>query len=168
MASRIDEIKGFFCESINSLGLGVTAIKTPTNNPAPNGVYIAVREGYVEQHGRVLIAPAKETKEDDGEKFLYVVTIHITEVEGDGSALRAFRNYLQTESFNAAAEKENITLWDITGITQADMQDGDFWIRQSYFEVRVNFQDALPGEKEKTESVSGNINDVNFKVVLKQ
>lgn len=162
MASKIDEIKGFFCRSINALDLGVTAIKTPTNAPAPNGTYIAVREGYVEQHGRALVAPANEIGDEGGEKFLYVVTLHITEVEGDGSALRAFRNHIQTEKFNAEAEEVGITLWDVTGITQADMQDGDIWVRQSYFEVRVNFQDDLPSEKESAKGASGTVADVEF------
>lgn len=160
--NSVPEIKEFFCRFIDHLNLGVTPMVTPTNDPAPHGTYIAVRSGLVQQHGRGLeMAPTQGTK-----KILYVVTLHITEVEGDGEALRKVRNAIQGEEFKEWSIREGLALWDVTDITEAPFQDGDFWINQKYFECRVNFQDDAGDEKIAAKSVSGKINDDGFSVEL--
>lgn len=165
MARSVDEIKAFFCRVINGWKLGVKAIQTPTNKPAPKGTYIAVRESYVEQHGRPL-TPAPNQR--DHQTFLQVAGLVISEVEGDGTALREIRNRMQTEEFNVLAEREGFSLWEMGDIQSVNFQDGDFWVRQSRFALRVEFTDKLNYAAERIASISGAINDTDFKTDFKQ
>lgn len=165
MARDIDEIKAFFCRVINGWGLGVKAIQTPTNKPAPNGTYIAVRDSYIEQHGMPLTpAPGQNNKQT----FLQLLGLVITEVEGNGYFLREIRNCLQTESFRVLAESEGLSLWSMGEIQVNNFQDGDFWIRQSFFNLRVEFSDTLEYNAERIHSFDGTINDAEIKMELNQ
>lgn len=161
----IDGIKAAICTWLNTNNLG-PAIATPTSNPAPEGKYIAVRDLGVDQFGEPLRAKPGNVANANDAKFLMVVDIVMTEVEGDGDTLRKIRNKMQLKEFRTWAESQGFTIWDIGSIMNNDTADGEFWIKQKSFTFGVNFVDDEKSSSVRALGAGVKINDVAVDVEL--
>lgn len=168
MTHNIDDLKAAFCRYINTSGLDIKAFVAPLNGPVPEGNYISIRENSIQQIGRPFIPKPVDNPNDYEIRVSQVANILITEVEGNGTKLRAIKNLLETESFLEFSKLNDFSLWEISNINTFNSQDGDFWIRQQAFSIRVNFMDTMPAETCLTKSVSGTLNKEDFKTEIKQ
>lgn len=152
MSSVMEEIKGAICHYFNGHPLmDCLFIKAPTNAPAPVGKYVAVRVEQVEQHGSEMQPPPGENAIS---AFQQVATVAFIEVEGDGETLRMVRNLVQRKDFRDTAGAEaGFSVWDVTGILPVDTFDGEFYVRQWRFTMRVNFADEFIEDVPRIESV---------------
>lgn len=150
--SAVELIKGAICEYFNTHTLiDCMFVKSPSNAPAPVGKYVAVRVEGVEQHGSEMQPPPGE-----GATFAFqqVATIAFIEVEGDGETLRMVRNLIQRKDFRDKAGSEaGFSVWDFTSIIPVDTFDGEFYVRQWRFTMRVNFADKITEDVPNIESV---------------
>lgn len=151
-SSAVELIKGSICEYFNNHELlDCQFIKAPSNDPAPVGKYIAVRIEQVEQHGSEMQPPPGNNAVF---AFQQVATVAFTEVEGDGEALRMVRNLIQRKDFRDTAGVEaGFSVWDFTSIIPVDTFDGEFYVRQWRFTMRVNFADEITEDVPNIESV---------------
>lgn len=154
----ISEIKRNICTWINTLNLGATAIITPTSHEAPAGTYIAVRDLGVDHYGEPLKPKPSSSQIPNDTAFIYTADIIVTEVEGEGDILRNIRNLMQLPAFRNYAESKGFTLWDIGDIMNNDVADGEFWIRQKYFQFTVNFTDHIAHSAQRALAASVEIN----------
>lgn len=164
---QVDDIKKAFCLWINKWHGGEpVAIVSPSDHEAPSGTYIAVRDLGVESFGRPMTSRPGAVADQNPTRFLYVVSLLITEVEGSGDLLRSIRNEMLLENFREYAEKNGFTLWTVGDIANNDMEVGKFWVRQKSFGVSVNFTDVVMRSHEKAESVGLEINDMKLNINL--
>jgi hypothetical protein len=102
-----------------------------------------------------------------------VISITLNEVEGDGDALRAIKNSLQSKEFRDYAKSElqgedlnfdtGVSIWEIGDIVDISAKDGDFNIKQFTMKFDVNFNDIISSPvSKKILSVSGTIGNENF------
>ena len=110
-----------------------------------------VRIEQVEQHGSEMQPPPGNNAVF---AFQQVATVAFTEVEGDGEALRMVRNLIQRKDFRDTAGFEaGFSVWDFTSIIPVDTFDGEFYVRQWRFTMRVNFADEITEDVPNIESV---------------
>lgn len=148
---NVEDIKGAICRYFNtSERFPVQFLKSPTNNPAPVGCYVAVGIDSVEQYGRKL-TPSPGI---DAYRFSQVANIHLVEVEGDGNLLRSVRNELELPQFTQFARENGFTVWQPTDVTAIDTYDGKFYVRQWRFSFQANFTDEVAVELQRIETVS--------------
>lgn len=164
----VDEVKKGVCSWINSLDIGVQAIVTPTSHQAPEGRYIAVRDIGVEQFGAPLRARPGTVENEGDTRFVYTVDLVITEVDGEGDALRDIRGLMQLEPFRNYARTHGFTLWTFGDIMNNDVLEGSFWIRQKAFTVKANFVDSIRHSALRAESVGLSVNSDEFEVTINQ
>lgn len=150
--SAVERIKGSIVEYFNLHPLMDCPFqKAPSNIPAPVGKYVAVRVEGVEQHGSEM-----QPHPGEGATFAFqqVATIAFIEVEGDGETLRMVRNLIQRKDFRDKAGSEaGFSVWDFTSIIPVDTFDGEFYVRQWRFTMRVNFADEITEDVPNIESV---------------
>ena len=157
--STVDDIKKRVCTWINSLDKGVPAIVTPTSHQAPEGRYIAVRDLGVDQFGRPIKAKPGNVANANDTSFVYTVDLAVTEVDGEGDTLREIRALMQLDTFRSWADTQGFTLWTIGDIMNNDMADGDFWIRQKSFIVKVNFVNNIKSSGVRALAAGVEVND---------
>ena len=163
-------ILSILCQYIN--GMGYKAIQGPSNNPAPKGMYIAVVPGNVRQVGDVNRPGPAEASDHKYKEFMKVLSVQFYEVEGDGEAMRAVQNALQSDEFDAFVESHKPTnqygldtgfsVWEIGDIVDTSMQDGTFFIRQKTMSADFQFYDHVAHVSPRMMSVNGTINEEPF------
>ena len=163
-------ILSLLCQYIN--GLGYKAIQGPSNNPAPEGLYISVVAGNVRQVGDRMIPGPAEAADHKYKEIMKVLTVQFYEVEGNGEAIRSIQNALQSDEFDAfvAANKPatqhaidtGFSVWEIGDIIDNSMQDGTYFIQQKTMTADFQFYDHLAHVSPRMMSVNGTINEEPF------
>lgn len=162
-------IRSVICEWINSMG--IVAIQSPTNTPAPSGLHIAVSTQGVRPHGSFMKRGVKG--EGRANAMQYVATIQLYEVEGDGDTLRMVRNSLETHDFDAFIAikfpdtidgESKFSVWEIGEIQDNSSQDGQYFIKQNTMTFDVQFNDFIENNTERMNSVTGKINNETLNV----
>lgn len=147
----VDELKGYLCEHFNgSDSFSVQFVKSPVSAAAPEGTYVAVAVSGVEQYGSMMEPPPGDSVVRRWEQ---VATVRFTEVEGDGDVLRQVRNALQTPAFVSYCRALDFTVWGLSPIIENHTWDGEFIVRQLFFDARFNFEDTEEIESPNIESV---------------
>lgn len=171
MNMTVHTMLGILCRYIN--GMGYKAIQGPSNNPAPKGMHIAVVAGNVRQHGdRIVPGPVSKADQHKFVAHQMVATINFYEVEGDGEALRAIHNALQSDDFDTyvmsqAPENENgldtgFSLWELGDVVDNSFQDGSYFIQQKTMTADFQFIDFIWHDAPRMMSVSGHLNEEPF------
>lgn len=161
-------ILSILCQYIN--GMGYKAVQGPSNNPAPEGLYISVVPGNVRQVGDRIIPGPAVAADHKYKEIMKVLTVQFYEVEGDGEAIRAVQNALQSEEFDAfvAANKPatqhsidtGFSVWEIGDIIDNSMQDGTYFIQQKTMTADFQFYDRVAHTAPRMMSVNGVLCDV--------
>jgi len=173
----IDELKGSLCGWVNSLG-SLKAIKSPSSDPAPDGNYIAIGTGTVEQHGRIMSPGANDEENTKRKIAQHIAEVIFYEVEGEGDYLRNLKNLIQEDEFqdfinNYFYTEEDdfyhgFTVQDIGSISDISVQEKDFWINQRSLRFNVMFNDIMAPPVERMISVSGELNENEFSVSISE
>ena len=163
-------ILSLLCQYIN--GLGYKAIQGPSNNPAPEGLYISVVAGNVRQVGDIDRPGPAVAADHKYRAIMKVVSVQFYEVEGNGETIRAIQNALQSDAFddfvaqhseaNAYGLDTGFSVWEIGDIVDNSMQDGTFFIQQKTMTADFNFIDYEAHESPRMMSVNGTINEEPF------
>ena len=163
-------ILSILCQYIN--GLGYKAVQGPSNNPAPEGMYISVVAGNVRQHGDRIIPGPATAADHKFKEIMKVLSVQFYEVEGDGEAIRAIQNALQSDDFDSFVESHKpanqygldtgFSVWEIGDIVDNTTQDGTFYIQQKTMTADFQFLDHVAHVSPRIESVNGTINEEPF------
>lgn len=163
-------ILSILCQYIN--GMGYKAIQGPSNNPAPDGLYISVVAGNVRQVGDVDRPGPAAAADNKYKAIMKVLTVQFYEVEGDGEAIRAVQNALQSDEFDSFVASHSpasehgkdpgFSVWEIGDIIDNSMQDGTYFIQQKTMTADFNFVDYIGHVSPRMMSVNGTINEEPF------
>ena len=164
---KAEDIRAAVCRWISSMG--IRAVQSPSNAPAPAGTHIAVSVLGVTQHGSEM-HPAP----GEGRRFVYqhVATVQLYEVEGEGDDLRRVKDSLQNDRFDAFVKETfrdgtgldyGFSVWEIGEIQDVTSQDGPFFVRQNTFTFEVQFNDhSEKADVPAIESAEGTVGDEKF------
>lgn len=146
--------------------LHITAIKGPSNNPAPALTpYVTVYLQNVRQVGDRMIPGPVHGGRRKSKAYMKVATVQFYEVEGDGEAMRAIQNALQSDEFDAFVEANvepredgldaGFSVWEIGDVVDNGFQDGTFFIQQKTMTADFQFFDFEEHTTPRIESVDG-------------
>lgn len=163
-------ILSLLCQYINAMGY--RAIQGPSNNPAPEGMYISVVAGNVRQIGDRMIPGPAEKADHRYKEIMKVLSVQFYEVEGNGEAIRNIQNALQSDDFDSFVESNKpatqheidtgFSVWEIGDIIDNSTQDGTFFIAQKTMTADFQFYDHVEHTAPRIMSVNGTLNDEPF------
>lgn len=159
------ELLTILCKYINE-ELHITAIKGPSNNPAPVITpYVTVYLQNVRQVGDRMIPGPVHGGQRKSKAYMKVATVQFYEVEGDGEAMRSIQNALQSDEFDAFVEANveprddgldaGFSVWEIGDVVDNGFQDGIFFIQQKTMTADFQFFDYEEHTTQRIESVNG-------------
>ena len=169
-----DELLTILCKYINE-ELHITANKGPSNNPAPVLTpYVTVYLQNVRQVGDRMIPGPASAGNAKVKAFMKVALVQFYEVEGDGEAMRAIQNALQSDGFDnfvasnvtarADGHDAGFSVWEIGDVVDNGFQDGTFYIQQKTMTAEFQFFDYEEHTTQRIESVNGTLNDETISV----
>ena len=160
-----DGLLTIICQFVNG-ELGIRAIKGPSNNPAPKErPYVTIYLQNVRQVGeRMNPGPVREGQRKS-KAIMQVANVQFYGVEDDGEALRAIRNALQSDEFDAFVESKldpredgndpGFSVWELGDIVDNGFQDGTFYSHQKTMMADFQFYDFVEHTTRSIRSVDG-------------
>ena len=160
-----NELLTILCRFIEN-ELHYKAFKGPSNNPAPVLTpYVTVYLQNVRQVGDRMIPGPASAGNAKVKAFMKVALVQFYEVEGDGEAMRAIQNALQSDEFDAFVEANvepredgldaGFSVWEIGDVVDNGFQDGTFFIQQKTMTADFQFFDYEEHTTQRIESVNG-------------
>lgn len=166
-----NELLTILCDFVTD-ELKIACIKGPSNNPAPaERPYVTVYLQNVRQVGDRMIPGPVHGQQRKSKAFMQVANVQFYGVEDDGEALRAIRNALQSDEFDAFVSSKvtaradgndpGFSVWEIGDIVDNGFQDGTFYIQQKTMVADFQFYDFIEHTTPRIESVDVSLNNEN-------